>query len=63
AGLGDRVEALRDLILPALLRVGAVTPRARARFHAAGFPLPEAPPPTDLVELDLLTSPGDSPPG
>jgi hypothetical protein len=49
AGLGDRVEALRDLILPALLRVGAVTGRTRARFQAAGLPLADEAASAELV--------------
>jgi hypothetical protein len=33
----DQVHAYRDLMMPALVRVGAVTPRARERYAAAGI--------------------------
>jgi hypothetical protein len=35
----DQVHAYRDLMMPALVRVGAVTDRARERYAAAGIPV------------------------
>jgi hypothetical protein len=37
----DQVHAYRDLMMPALVRVGAVTPRVRERYAAAGIKIYE----------------------
>jgi hypothetical protein len=62
-GFGDRVDALRDLIMPALVRVGVVTPRARERFRDAGIPIPaDGAVLTALADLGpSLPSPADLP--
>ena len=37
----DQVHAYRDLMMPALVRVGAVTPRVRERYAQAGIKIYE----------------------
>ena len=34
-----QIHAFRDLMMPALVRVGAITPRSRELYAAAGIPV------------------------
>jgi len=43
------VHSFKDLMMPALVRVGAVTPRSRTRYEEAGIPVYE-----DLAVLEAL---------
>ena len=35
----DQVHPFKQLMMPALVRVGAITPRARERYQAEGIPV------------------------
>ena len=48
----DQIHAFKDLMMPALVRVGAVTERSRGLYEEAGIPIWESRARLEQVEAD-----------